>query len=969
MAGRTLVVALVLAACGGGGGGGTHPDAGTDSPQGGPVVTISAPAAGTRVTGSRTVAVTGTLAAPLTITSVHVAASGGGEADATFDQTSFSAMVALGDNATTITVTATDTASHAGSASVAVDYPFVTTGDFPSATLVLGQADFTSGTEHGPDAYGISDTYGSVTATDDGKLYVSSSDDARIDGFSTMPTTNGAKVSYVLGQVSTTVADQGSDAAGTKFPQTVQFDSGHLYAVDYDFARVEIWNTPPTTTGTPADLVVGQPDATSSDSTCDAHHMQGPEDFIVAGGHLIVGDSVHNRVLIWNQIPTTLDTTPDVVLGQIDFTHCAENDDNGDGATDAASARTLGYPAGVWSDGTRLYVADYDNNRILLWNTLPATSFTPADAVIGQPDAMTTTAGASASRMKNPYFLSSNGNQLAVADYSNNRVLVWDALPAGDVAADHVIGQSDFTHVTGNDDAQTGTLGAPSARTLYAPTGMRYIGAQLFVTDGGNNRILVYGPLPCPAGQYERPFGSGTCVDDPCLPVDQACNAGTCDRATGAAVCSCPGLGDNCTTCAERVMPAATGTGDGASWTNATDLATGLSTASVAVAANAPGVSCELWLGQGTYYSYQTAATDSIVIGGSVAVYGGFAGDETARAQRHGAATILDGHDSAAETAQSYHVVIARGVAMTLDGVTVQHGAATGTNGNRDGGGIYVQGGHLALAGVTVRDNVSVGDGAGIMINGPNSHLDATTTLVTGNRGNNGGGVYFSAGGGSLTDCIITENLGASAAGVFLRDSGAALTNVTITGNVAQTSGGGIGTSGASGALTNLIVYGNAAASAPDFSPNDFTGTVTASDLGTANPGFASAPAGWDRATAVATDTLTVDGRAAYAVGDVLLLGNDGIARTVTAVNGTAITVTPAPAATQVYPALIANWGAATTRVLDVHLTEGSSCIDAADGDLAPATDFAGSPRRDDPNVTNTGTGTPAYADLGAYEF
>jgi len=46
-----------------------------------------------------------------------------------------------------------------------------------------------------------------------------------------------------------------------------------------------------------------------------------------------------------------------------------------------------------------------------------------------------------------------------------------------------------------------------------------------------------------------------------------------------------------------------------------------------------------------------------------------------------------------------------------------------------------------------------------------------------------------------------------------------------------------------------------------------------------------------------------------------------------------------------------------------------SPCIDAGDGDAAPSTDYLGAARVDVPTVTNTGTGTPAYTDIGAYEY
>ncbi len=49
-------------------------------------------------------------------------------------------------------------------------------------------------------------------------------------------------------------------------------------------------------------------------------------------------------------------------------------------------------------------------------------------------------------------------------------------------------------------------------------------------------------------------------------------------------------------------------------------------------------------------------------------------------------------------------------------------------------------------------------------------------------------------------------------------------------------------------------------------------------------------------------------------------------------------------------------------------LDEGSPAIDAADGNAAPATDFADNVRVDDPAIANTGTGTPDFVDIGALE-
>lgn len=53
----------------------------------------------------------------------------------------------------------------------------------------------------------------------------------------------------------------------------------------------------------------------------------------------------------------------------------------------------------------------------------------------------------------------------------------------------------------------------------------------------------------------------------------------------------------------------------------------------------------------------------------------------------------------------------------------------------------------------------------------------------------------------------------------------------------------------------------------------------------------------------------------------------------------------------------------------DFHLTFGSAGIDAADGTQAPLTDRSGAPRYDDPRTANTGAGSPAFADIGAFEL
>src|SRR5262249_1280180 len=162
----------------------------------------------------------------------------------------------------------------------------------------------------------------------------------------------------------------------------------------------------------------------------------------------------NNRVLIWNSVPTSSGVAADLVLGQGDFTHCVQNDDNQDTAAEATpTGRTLYYPAGIWSDGNRLVIADASNNRILIWTTFPRSNFEAANIVLGQASLTTNTGAAGDTGLKYPYFVGSNGNQLFAADTTNNRVMIWDTFPSViGAAASAVLGQSNFTHVKANDD-------------------------------------------------------------------------------------------------------------------------------------------------------------------------------------------------------------------------------------------------------------------------------------------------------------------------------------------------------------------------------------------------------------------------------------------------------------------------------------------------------------------------------------
>ncbi|RKH55952.1 hypothetical protein [Corallococcus llansteffanensis] len=361
---------------------------------------------------------------------------------------------------------------------------------FQAARTVVGQADFTSNEPNRDGAAGpgtLSVPWGNP-ALAGGRLYVSDQGNRRVLGFDGVPTVSGAGATLVLGQPDFVSTATGAGQAGLSGPEGLSSDGSRLAVTDPDNSRVLLHAPLPASLPT---LVVGQAGFEGpSRIDCDSRTLQGPEDVFVGHGKLVVADSGHNRVLVWNTLPTTNGAAADLVLGQGSPTTCTANDANGDQVKDAApSASTLWSPTGVWTDGTRLAVVDFANHRVLLWNTFPTRNGQPADVVLGQPGFTSRLPSTSASGMNSPYFVASTGQQLFVADNQNHRVLGWNQLPQSNGApADLVLGQADLTSARQVDPDTS----APSARSLFRPSGLLLAWPHVVVPDAGNNRLLVF---------------------------------------------------------------------------------------------------------------------------------------------------------------------------------------------------------------------------------------------------------------------------------------------------------------------------------------------------------------------------------------------------------------------------------------------------------------------------------------------
>ncbi len=286
------------------------------------------------------------------------------------------------------------------------------------------------------------------------------------------------------------------DLTSLSSPTGVSILDGRMAVADAGNHRILLWNSIPTAIGQPADVVLGQPDGQTGDANApdqiSALRLSSPSSVSGDANHLIVADTFLHRVLIWNRIPTTPDTLPDVVLGQTDFAHGATN-----GGSSLPTAQGLSSPVAVHVEDGHLAVADQDNHRVLIWNQIPTQNNTPADLVIGQPDFQTKLPGTAttttATSLNAPSGVHLNRGRLFVVDSGCHRVLRYDSpyQSGSALAASVVIGQATLTTCAANSGA-----GAVSGSTLEKPTDVAVDGERLAISDTANYRVLIWRHIP-----------------------------------------------------------------------------------------------------------------------------------------------------------------------------------------------------------------------------------------------------------------------------------------------------------------------------------------------------------------------------------------------------------------------------------------------------------------------------------------
>lgn len=359
--------------------------------------------------------------------------------------------------------------------------------DWRRADHVLGQNSLTANaTSRSADADVLTDPTGLAYAGQ--RIFVADAGNNRVMVWDGLPEADDRPADFVLGQPGMSDGDPGVGAEGMAGPVGVAARSDGLAVADSGNHRVLVWDDLPDSGPLAADRVLGQPALDQQlPPACTADGLARPEAVAFTEDEILVADTDNNRILVWDRSASSGDSA-DRVIGQTDFLTCVENR----GAIEPDSD-TLSGPSGIWTNGTRLAVADRFNNRVLLWDSMPQGD-RGADVVIGQSgmEGRRTNAGGLEFGLNGPTNVhwDETRQRLFVADRGNHRVLVYDGWPSSNrPAPDRVMGQPDATTAQINN---TGDNNAVNSRSLARPEGVWADGLEVLVLDGGNDRLLYH---------------------------------------------------------------------------------------------------------------------------------------------------------------------------------------------------------------------------------------------------------------------------------------------------------------------------------------------------------------------------------------------------------------------------------------------------------------------------------------------
>jgi sugar lactone lactonase YvrE len=339
-----------------------------------------------------------------------------------------------------------------------------------------------------------------------GKLFVADRLHNRVLRFSVAEKVKSAgRAEAVLGQADFVGKTAASGADRLSSPWGLHVDaSGRLWVADSGNNRVlRFDNAASKVTGAAADRVLGQANFTANSGGVSQTVMNGPTGVWASGTYLWVADRINDRVLRYDNAATLANgAASSGVLGQTSFS----------GSSSGNTSARFNNPYGLCVDGNgRLWVADSTNNRLLRFDAPEMLADgAAAAAVLGQTNFTAKIANTTADGLNRPVNVTPVGGSdptaLWVADYDNNRVVRVDNLltASGKVTASQVLGQLNFTSAGG--DTYTTTVQPRHAAIAVDTDGLR-----LFTAGGSQpGRVLNWAGAAAKGngGAYDTALGA-----------------------------------------------------------------------------------------------------------------------------------------------------------------------------------------------------------------------------------------------------------------------------------------------------------------------------------------------------------------------------------------------------------------------------------------------------------------------------
>lgn len=141
------------------------------------------------------------------------------------------------------------------------------------------------------------------------------------------------------------------------------------------------------------------------------------------------------------------------------------------------------HQCGIATDGTHLILADTYNNRVLIWNSLPGGNVAP-DLVLGQKNFITNNPGTGRDQMNWPVSVATDGQRIVVADTENHRILIWNSFPLQNGEAADLVIQGGGGNINVTKSA------------FHWPWGVWTDGQKMAITSTRGGGVLIWNEFP-----------------------------------------------------------------------------------------------------------------------------------------------------------------------------------------------------------------------------------------------------------------------------------------------------------------------------------------------------------------------------------------------------------------------------------------------------------------------------------------